>query len=78
MDELFENIKNGKLRFPANLSMEVKGLLSRLLDRDVKRRLGSKGTIDIKRHDFFKKIDWTKLKRKELVVPGEMFANEEE
>lgn len=50
MDVLFQNIKNGKLRFPSNLSAELKSLISKLLDRDIHRRLGVQDIEDIKRH----------------------------
>lgn len=75
MNKLFDNIKSGKLRFPSSLSFEVKSLISKLLDRDINRRLGVKNIGDIKKHDFFKKISWQALAGKRLKVPEEMFSN---
>jgi len=42
--------------------------LAGLLTRDADRRLGSgpDGANDVKRHPFFKDIDWEKLLRKEV------------
>lgn len=42
-----------------------------LLERNPKKRLGGgkKGTDDIKKHPFFKNIDWKKLENKELDPP---------
>jgi len=37
---LFSNIRSGKLRFPTDLSADIKSLISRLLERDLKKRLG--------------------------------------
>lgn len=45
-------------------------LISRLLDKDPKTRLGSKkGAQEIKDHPFFADIDWNKMLRKELTTP---------
>jgi len=55
---LFENIRIGRLRYPSYLSIEAKSLISKLLDRDPSKRLGVKDFNEIKKHDFFKKIDW--------------------
>jgi serum/glucocorticoid-regulated kinase 2 len=42
--------------------VEAKDLLTRLLDRDPKKRLGSlNGAEDIKNHPFFEMIDWDKM-----------------
>jgi serine/threonine protein kinase len=42
MDVMFENIRTGKLLYPAHLSIEVKSLISKLLERDASKRLGTK------------------------------------
>jgi N-acetyl-anhydromuramyl-L-alanine amidase AmpD len=57
------------------MSIELKSLISKLLERNLQRRLGVKDISDIKQHDFFKKFDWKKLESKKLDVPSEMFAN---
>jgi len=41
-DELFDNIMNGKLKLPRNISQEVKHLIISLLNRNPSKRLGSK------------------------------------
>jgi serine/threonine protein kinase len=59
---LFENIKNAPLDMPAYLSPVAKDLILRLLNRNPKKRLGTYGGADeIKKHPFFKTIDWKKL-----------------
>lgn len=41
---LYRNIKEGKLKFPKNISENAKSLVLGLLERDPKKRLGYKGT----------------------------------
>ena len=43
--------------------------LSRVLERDPKKRLGVKGVEEIKGHSFFKGINWNKLYIKEIKPP---------
>lgn len=47
---MFENIKNARLKFPGYLSKEIKALISRMLDRDVTRRIGSSDINELKAH----------------------------
>jgi serine/threonine protein kinase len=61
-DELFDNIVNGKLKLPRNISAEVKSLIIQLLNRNPVKRLGSKpgeqGADQIMSHPFFQGINW--------------------
>jgi serine/threonine protein kinase len=61
-DELFDNIINGKLMLPRNISPEVKNLIISLLNRNPQNRLGSKpgdqGAEMIMSHPFFESINW--------------------
>ncbi len=66
---LYKNIKEGKLKFPKNVSEAAKNLISGLLERDPKKRLGSKGWNQIKEHSFFNSLDWNKLARLEIKPP---------
>ncbi len=66
-----QNIMHQKLSLPYFLSPDAKDLLTRLLRKEPKKRLGV-GPNDIntiKRHRFFKKIDWKKLEARELEPP---------
>ncbi len=76
MNVMFENIKAGKLLFPGNLSLEVKSLICRLLERDISKRLGAKDINEIKKHDFFKKLNWRDLMKKRILAPRELFVEE--
>ncbi|KAJ5056965.1 hypothetical protein J3E74DRAFT_11662 [Bipolaris maydis] len=67
-----EKIVKQKLSLPYYLSADAKDLLTRLLRKDPKKRLGfnmSKDLQTIKKHRFFRKIDWKKLEARELEPP---------
>ena len=67
-----EKILKSKLVLPYYLSPDAKDLLTRLLRKEPKKRLGScmpKDMQTIKGHRFFRKIDWKKLDKRELEPP---------
>jgi serine/threonine protein kinase len=67
-----QNIIKQKLSLPYYLSPDAKDLLLRLLRKEPGKRLGVKGKADIaimKKHRFFRKLDWTKLANRELEAP---------
>lgn len=68
---LYERIKAGRLEYPEYLSPEAVSLLSGLLTRDPRKRLGcGEGDADeVKRHPFFRFIDWDALLQGRLRVP---------
>ncbi|KAI0489647.1 serine/threonine-protein kinase psk1 [Xylaria cf. heliscus] len=66
------NIVRQKAYLPYFLSLDAKDLLSRLLKKEPAKRLGSRMPKDlktIKKHRFFRKIDWEKLEKKEVEPP---------
>jgi serine/threonine protein kinase len=67
-----EKIVKQKLALPYYLSPDAKDLLTRLLRKEPKKRLGFNMTKDlqiIKKHRFFRKIDWKKLEARDLPPP---------
>ncbi|CAK7328167.1 unnamed protein product [Dovyalis caffra] len=78
----FANILNKDLKFPGRIpvSLNAKQLMYRLLHRDPRNRLGSReGANDIKRHPFFKGVNWALIRcmnPPELEAP--FFESEEE
>ncbi|KAK3336549.1 kinase-like domain-containing protein [Cercophora scortea] len=67
-----DNIVKQKLVMPYFLSTDTKDLLTRLLRKDPAKRLGScmpKDLAIIKKHRFFRKIDWKRLAARELEPP---------
>ena len=67
-----EKILKQKLALPFFLSPDAKDLLTRLLRKDPKKRLGYNPFKDIetiKKHRFFRNINWKKLEARELEPP---------
>jgi len=69
--EFYYRILNDRVYFPCDLSQESVLILSQLLDKDPRTRLGSGrgGFQEIKSHRFFTHIDWVKLFNKEVEPP---------
>uniref|UniRef100_A0A8C5QIE1 non-specific serine/threonine protein kinase n=1 Tax=Leptobrachium leishanense TaxID=445787 RepID=A0A8C5QIE1_9ANUR len=70
-EKLFELILMEEIRFPRTLLPEAKSLLSGLLKKDPKQRLGG-GPDDAKeimQHKFFSGIEWQDVYEKKLVPP---------
>ena len=70
--KLQEKITKQKLVLPYFLGPDAKDLLIRLLRKDPTKRLGyhmPKDLTTIKKHRFFRKIDWAALERRELDPP---------
>ena len=67
---MYRKILSDPLRFPDEVSVEARSLLTALLDRDPSRRLGVRGAQDIKSHPFFSRhIDFKKLWQKATPPP---------
>lgn len=69
---MYELIQTAPVKFPPapEVSAEGKDFILKLLNRDVKKRLGSVGDFDeIKKHAWFKDIDWEKLYAKKVAPP---------
>lgn len=66
------NIVKQKLITPYFLSLDAKDLLTRLLNKNPKKRLGGNMPKDLqtlKKHRFFRRIDWRKLAAREVEPP---------
>uniref|UniRef100_A0A8C7AQW2 non-specific serine/threonine protein kinase n=1 Tax=Neovison vison TaxID=452646 RepID=A0A8C7AQW2_NEOVI len=70
-EKLFELILMEELRFPRTLSPEAKSLLSGLLRKDPKQRLGGgpEDAKEIMQHRFFASIVWQDVYEKKLSPP---------
>lgn len=67
-NETFCNILKNEVSFPNNndIGRSCKDLIKKLLIKNELKRLGSKmGAADIKRHPFFKKVQWSFLRNQE-------------
>ena len=75
----FDIYKNkNKLMLNEYFSMELKNLLMKLLCRDPENRIGANDIGEIKKHQFFKDIDWNKLGKMEMVPPINLVKNKSE
>ncbi|XP_054261503.1 RAC serine/threonine-protein kinase-like [Macrosteles quadrilineatus] len=70
-DVLFTLILMEEVKFPRNISIDAKDLLSGLLVKDPTRRLGGgpDDAKDIMAHNFFRSINWTELNQKKITPP---------
>ncbi|XP_069497841.1 serine/threonine-protein kinase N2 [Ambystoma mexicanum] len=70
-EEVFDSIVNDEVRYPRFLSTEAISIMRRLLRRNPERRLGAsdKDADDVKKHHFFRQIDWNALLAKKVKPP---------
>ncbi|XP_024118895.1 cAMP-dependent protein kinase catalytic subunit PRKX [Oryzias melastigma] len=68
---IYQKILSGKLDFPRHLDFYVKDLIKKLLVIDRARRLGNmkNGADDVKKHRWFKMVDWEAVPLKKLKPP---------
>ncbi|KHJ34103.1 putative serine threonine-protein kinase psk1 [Erysiphe necator] len=67
-----ERIVKQKLQLPHYLSPDAKDLITRLLRKEPSKRLGAnmpKDISTIKKHRFFRKIDWKLLEKRQVLPP---------
>jgi len=68
INDMYNKIQHGVLRFPPFLSENCKALIVDLLNRDPSKRLGSTNDVeDLKQHPFFDDIDFDRLYNKQVV-----------
>jgi len=66
---LQDKIMKDKIKMPDYLTGEAITLIKGLLERNVKKRLCSGSIDEIKRHAFFKTLNWKKLINGDIPVP---------
>ena len=68
---LYNKIEKEKLHFPENvpISPEARDLLSKLLKKDPKKRIGYVSKTDIKSHPFFEGINWEDVYNRRYDAP---------
>ncbi|KAI8391206.1 camp-dependent protein kinase 9 [Radiomyces spectabilis] len=68
---IYEKILAGKVQFPAHFDPLAKDLLKRFLVGDRTKRLGNlkSGSDDVKRHKWFRGVDWIGLLEKTVRAP---------
>uniref|UniRef100_A0A672JBH9 protein kinase C n=1 Tax=Salarias fasciatus TaxID=181472 RepID=A0A672JBH9_SALFA len=70
-EEVFDSIVNDEVRYPRFLSTEAISIMRRLLRRSPERRLGAgeRDAEEVKKHLFFRSIDWNGLLAKKVKPP---------
>ncbi|KAL8616216.1 hypothetical protein ACOMHN_058333 [Nucella lapillus] len=68
---IYEKILAGKVEWPKFIDLVAKDLIKKLLVQDRTRRLGNmkNGADDIKRHKWFKSVDWDSVMAKKVQAP---------
>ncbi|CAG9567043.1 unnamed protein product [Danaus chrysippus] len=68
---IYEKILNGRVDWPRHLDQVAKDIIKKLLIQDRTKRLGNMkcGSEDVKRHRWFKHIDWADVFMKKLQPP---------
>ena len=72
IDKMYDMIKNSQVKFPKRikLSDDAKDIIIKLLNKNPKKRLGSKkGIEEIKTHSFFASLDFNLILQKKLPAP---------
>ncbi|KAJ9594148.1 hypothetical protein L9F63_014404, partial [Diploptera punctata] len=69
--EMYDRILNKPLRLRPTISESAMDILTKLLQKDRHKRLGSgyRGFDEVKRHDFYKLINWEDLIAKRIPPP---------
>ncbi|KAI9015150.1 kinase-like domain-containing protein [Gaertneriomyces semiglobifer] len=69
--KIMDGILKKKLACPKYMTSHAKDLCTKLLRKDPQKRLGSgpTGASEIKKHNFFRKIDWNQLAALKLPPP---------
>ncbi|XP_044729496.1 cAMP-dependent protein kinase catalytic subunit alpha-like [Chrysoperla carnea] len=69
--KMYEKIISGRYKFPNHFSLDLKDLISHLLQNDLTRRYGNlkRGATDIKTHKWFKGFDWMLLLNRKILPP---------
>lgn len=68
---IYQKILAGKIDFPRHLDFSAKDLIKKLLVVDRTRRLGNmkNGAEDVKRHRWFRTVDWDGVPQRKLKPP---------
>ena len=66
-DKIYQNILKATLTFPAHVSVELKDLLTGLLQKDPRKRLCDSDAI--RSHKWFSSINWKDAEDRKLIVP---------
>ncbi|KAK3003417.1 hypothetical protein RJ639_018682 [Escallonia herrerae] len=72
--DTFAKIAKGQVTLPQTFSPEAVDLITKLLEVDENRRLGSEGAEYVKSHPWFDGVDWDGIKECSFPVPHEIIS----
>lgn len=69
--QIYDKIVKGQFRCPNHFKDELRDLLKNILQVDLTRRFGNlkNGTLDMKRHLWFRDIDWLQIYKQTVEAP---------
>lgn len=69
--KMFSSIRNDPLVIPSYVAAEIQTLISGLLEKDPKKRLGGQGgdATEIQAHSIFRYVGWEQLYQKRVIPP---------
>lgn len=69
--KIYEQIVEGKVRYPSAMSQDARDLIDKLCTVDVSKRLGNVkgGAATVKAHPWFKSIDWDAVYHRRMQGP---------
>lgn len=82
--KIFDNITNHRIEWPEVgyeddcISPEAYDIINKLLNPDYKNRLGANGSEEIKNHEFFKCINFSKVRSIKAPIVPKMIMSEED
>lgn len=68
-ERMYKKIMSAPLVFPDHIGSEARDLITKMLEREPRQRLGYNGPHEIKEHPYFQTIDWDALYHKRLRPP---------
>lgn len=72
LEQVIANMNLRRIRFSSSTSPELVAMIKKLLDYNANTRLGCglAGILDVRRHSFFKGLDWQKVYTRDEELPG--------
>lgn len=69
--KIYEQIVEGKVRYPSAMSQDARDIIGGLCTVDVSKRLGNVkgGSATVKAHPWFKSIDWDAMYHRKMQGP---------
>lgn len=72
--DTFAKIAKGQFTLPETFSPEVVDLITKLLEVDENKRLGSKGADSLKSHNWFNGVNWESIRDGSCTAPQEILS----